>query len=68
MIFSFEISDGILRNQKFFIGLDSFSNQLLYFWLCLDYSVIYNTSDWTLALFYRICLSCHLDWAGQVFQ
>ena len=24
---SFEISDGILRNQKFIIGLDSFSNQ-----------------------------------------
>ena len=24
---SFEISEGILRNQKFIIGLDSFSNQ-----------------------------------------
>ena len=34
----------------------------------LEYAVIYNTSDWTLALFYRICLSCHLNWAGQVFQ
>ena len=26
---SFEISKGILRNQKFIIGLDSFSNQSL---------------------------------------
>ena len=26
---SFEISGGILRNQKFIIGLDSFSNQRL---------------------------------------
>ena len=24
---SFEISEGILRNQKFLIGLDTFSNQ-----------------------------------------
>ena len=33
IIFSFwssEISDGILRNQKFIIGLDSFSNQTMY--------------------------------------
>ena len=33
---SFEISEGILRNQKLIIGLDSFSNQCLYIWLCLD--------------------------------
>ena len=33
---SFEISKGILREQKFIIGLDSFSNQRLYIWLCLD--------------------------------
>ena len=30
---SFEISEGILRNQKIIIGLDSFSNQ------CLTYLV-----------------------------
>ena len=30
---SFEISEGILRNQKLIIGLDSFSNQRLYIWL-----------------------------------
>ena len=29
VIFSFEISGGILRNQKFIICLDSFSNQRL---------------------------------------
>ena len=28
---SFEISDGILRNQKLIIGLDSFSNQRLHY-------------------------------------
>ena len=33
---SFEISEGIPRNQKLLIGLDSFSNQRLYIWLCLD--------------------------------
>ena len=44
---SFEISEGILRNQKFIIGLDLYSNQrLIYIWhyldstsLCIDYSV-----------------------------
>ena len=44
---SFEISEGILRNQKIIIGLDSFSNQRLiylapfglYNSLCLDYLV-----------------------------
>ena len=43
----FEISEGILRNQKIIIGLDSFSNQrLIYlfpFWfnnsLCIEYLV-----------------------------
>ena len=33
---SFEISEGILRNQKIITGLDPFSNQLLYFWLYLN--------------------------------
>ena len=33
---SFEISEGILRNQKIIIGFDSFSYQCLYIWLCLD--------------------------------
>ena len=28
-LWSFEISEGILRNQKFIIGSDSFSNQRL---------------------------------------
>ena len=42
-VWSFEISEGILRNQKF-IGLDSFSNQRLMYLapldntsLCVDY-------------------------------
>ena len=41
---SFEISDGILRNQKTIIGLDSFSNQSLIYFApfglygpCIDY-------------------------------
>ena len=33
---SFEISEGILRNQKFITGLDSFSNQRLIYLACLD--------------------------------
>ena len=33
---SFEISEGILRNQKLIISLDSFSNLRLYIWLCID--------------------------------
>ena len=39
IIFSFwffEISEGILRNQKLIISLDLFSRQRLYIWLCLD--------------------------------
>ena len=40
---SFEISEGILRNQKIIIGLDSFSNLRLiyldYTSLCIDYPV-----------------------------
>ena len=44
---SFEISEDILRNQKFIIGQDSFSNQcLIYIWshldntsLCIEYPV-----------------------------
>ena len=43
---SFEISEDILRNQTFIIGLDSFSNQYLIYLshfdntsLCIDYSV-----------------------------
>ena len=35
---SFEISEGILRNQKFIIGLDSFSNQSFIYFVCLDIS------------------------------
>ena len=37
---SFEISGGILRNQKITIGLDSFSNQRLLYciWFYLDYT------------------------------
>ena len=35
-VWSFEISEGILRNQKFIIGLDSFSNQRFDIWPCLD--------------------------------
>ena len=41
---SFEISEGILRNQKIIISLESFSNQRLNIWphldftsLCIDY-------------------------------
>ena len=34
---SSEISEGILRNQNFFIGLDSFSNHRL-IWTHLDYT------------------------------
>ena len=44
---SSEINEGILRNQKFIIGLDSFSNQRLYIWLCLD-----NTS---------LCIDYHVE-------
>ena len=29
---------GILRNQKFVIGLDSFSNQRIIYLACLDYT------------------------------
>ena len=44
---SFEISEDILRNQKLFIGQDSFSNQCLIYLapfrynasLCIDYPV-----------------------------
>ena len=43
---SFEISEGILRNQKFIIGLDSFSNHRFIYLalldntrLCIDYPV-----------------------------
>ena len=43
---SFEISKGILRNQKFIIGLDSFLTNVQYIWplldntsLCIDYPV-----------------------------
>ena len=32
---SFDISESILRNPKFIIGLDSLTN-VLYIWLCLD--------------------------------
>ena len=41
MIVSLEISEGILRNQKIIIGLDSFSNQRLIHLapLCIDYPV-----------------------------
>ena len=37
-VWSFEISEGILRNQKFIIGLDSFSNRRFIYLagLCLD--------------------------------
>ena len=35
---SFEMSEGNLRNQKIIIGLDSFSNQHLRFWFHLDYT------------------------------
>ena len=35
---SFEISEGILRNQKINIGLDSFSNQSLLYLASLDYT------------------------------
>ena len=34
---SFEISGGILRNQKIINGFDSFSHQYLIFWPHLDY-------------------------------
>ena len=33
---SFEISEDILRNQIFIIGLDSFLTNVLHIWLCLD--------------------------------
>ena len=43
-VWSFEISEGILRSRKIIIGLDSFTNQRLiilvpfgYFSLCIDY-------------------------------
>ena len=38
---SFEISEGILRNQKIIIGLDSFSNQRLTYLAPFDYTSLY---------------------------
>ena len=39
---SFEICEGILRNQKIIIGFDSFSNQrLIYIWPPFDYNSLY---------------------------
>ena len=35
-IWSFEIIEAILRNQISIVGLDSFSDQFLCNWLCLD--------------------------------
>ena len=51
---SFDISEGILRNQKIIIGLDSFSKQCLkYIWPHFDYCglcIDYPFESWTITV------------------
>ena len=57
-ILSFEIIESILRNQKFLMGLDSFSNQHLFIWLCLDKTSPFSTSPFSTILLKVAKLLC----------
>ena len=60
LFWSFEISKGILRDQKLMIGLDSFTKQILNFWPQYEYESAlgktWNGMDWN-----------GMEWNGMEF-